>query len=149
MENLLGVLVGALIAAIAGLLGLGISRKNEHDQWTRNQKLEVYSALIKAFDELNHTTLDERGKLKERAFAINEAVARLILLAPRKVFLKVVSAQEAVFAKQVEQEAGNAEQENASVKLAELKAALIKDLHTPDSSLDAVWLKFASRNLSS
>lgn len=146
MENLWGVLLGAVIAAVAGLVGLVISKKNEHEQWTRNQKLEVYANVIKAFDELHYTRSQDADKLLERALKINDAVARVILLAPRGVFAKCAKAQEAAFAKHSDSD--NKSKDLASSRaLAELKTALRTDLHSEGSIAEAGWLKFASRNL--
>ncbi|MDQ0144966.1 hypothetical protein [Pseudarthrobacter niigatensis] len=43
----MGVLIGAVLTAVAGLIGLLISKKTEHQQWLRNQRLEVYSSLLR------------------------------------------------------------------------------------------------------
>lgn len=51
MENLIGVALGAVVAALAGLGGLIISKNNEHDQWRRNERVKVYSDFLAAINE--------------------------------------------------------------------------------------------------
>lgn len=89
MENLLGVLLGAGIAAVAGLFGLLISKQTEHKQWLRNQRLDVYTSLIRQA-HASSNSLDHYRTNKEQLKASLDDItdttnSKLFIVAPNAV----------------------------------------------------------------
>lgn len=87
--NLLGVLLGAVIAAVAGFIGLMLNKKTEHQQWLRNQKVEVYTALLRQA-HASSNSLDNYKMRGEQTAKSLEGItdttnARLLIIAPHSV----------------------------------------------------------------
>lgn len=141
MENLWGVLLGALIAAVAGLVGLGISRKNEHDQWRRNQKLVIYGNLLAALQTMLHeasemhdggvrpTSVTEGSK---SAREVDTQMSRFRLIAPDSLRGAAEHARTKVFQliSHIETDNFDAAGNAAAVALAEFHEAATNDLHS-------------------
>lgn len=105
--GLLGVIVGALIAAVAGLIGLRLSRRTEQEQWLRNQKLVAYSqvheALNKFFYEGTYasvagTTRRTQDELWSMVQDLHSCLTGLFLVAPLPVYEGAIEAQRALLA---------------------------------------------------
>lgn len=89
MDNLWAVLLGAVITAVAGLVGLLISKQTEHKQWLRNQRLDVYTSLIRQA-HASSNSLDHYRTTKERLKASLDDItdttnSKLFIVAPHSV----------------------------------------------------------------
>ncbi|MFS0717126.1 hypothetical protein ABC337_13825 [Arthrobacter sp. 1P04PC] len=141
MDNLVGVLVGAVVTAVAGFIGLMISKQTEHKQWLRNRRLEVYTSLIRqvhaSSNALDHyhatgeqltTTLDDIKDLTN---------SKLFIVAPHSVrsasqqylaVLQIAGTEENV----VDEEKFAHWTRRRSEEYHALEAAIRKDLGTHD-----------------
>jgi hypothetical protein len=94
VHPLFSLLVGALGAAILGLVGAWIQSRREHQKWLRERRYEAYKAFMidmDAFGELAQTTPSlanalsnaKRANLLQRRFA--ESFEAVSLLGPKSV----------------------------------------------------------------
>lgn len=153
MENLWGVLFGALLTAVFGLIGLLISKRNEHQQWLRNQKVEVYTSLLRQA-HASSTSLDHykvTGQQSESSIEgiIDTTNARLLIIAPYSV------RQEATAYLSTLATAGQAEniadddlfrqwQASRSRSYSALETAIRKDLGTHENLRKSLKMYFLS-----
>lgn len=90
MENLVAGLAGAAFTALAGLIGLVWNRRTEHKQWLRNQKVEVYTALLRqahaSSNSLDHYKATGEQKTPDNLDGVADSTnARLMIVAPYSV----------------------------------------------------------------
>lgn len=99
MENLLGVVVGGILAAVAGFIGHRLSKLTEQEQWLRDRKLETYVGLIDALHRIHHDNLSQheakeaKTPLPQQPISVHMEwvrdvhlhLSRLTLLAPLKL----------------------------------------------------------------
>lgn len=90
VDPLLSLLVGALGAALLGLLGAWIQARREHSRWIREQRLNAYLDYIRLVE-----MLPMRMGLKESDIELLEnlrsATAALRLLGPDRVYAAAVT----------------------------------------------------------
>jgi hypothetical protein len=94
VESVLSLLIGALGAAVLGLIGAWIQSLREHRKWLREQRFEAYRAFMKDMDSLGYLatttpTLVNAIGLNKRANALLEGYAdafeAVSLLGPKNV----------------------------------------------------------------
>jgi hypothetical protein len=88
--ELWGILIGGLIAAVAGVIGHTLSRNTEHGQWRRDKKLEAYVRFLEECHTYERDVMDTAVPAAERRRAIlrperEDAYRVLGLLAPLDV----------------------------------------------------------------
>lgn len=85
VDPLVSLLVGALGAALLGLLGAWIQSRREHARWIREQRLAAYLDYIRLIERMPYLT-----KVDEETLAfidsLTASVATLRLVGPRAVF---------------------------------------------------------------
>lgn len=165
-DNILGVIVGALIAAVAGLIGLRLSKRTEQEQWIRNQKILVYTDLARSLDSyiLGGNIADATGiervdikELSDQSTRLHDGLSRLTLIAPFSVIRPASDAQAAILkysglnrAKSTKDELDAAHKAATLAKSAFIAHARI-DLGAHDQEIAQLrqerWVKFTSRNL--
>jgi hypothetical protein len=142
MDNLLGVLLGAGVAALAGLIGLMISKSTEHAQWLRNEKRKEYIAadlLLADFLDSIGRLIDGKPKLNVHSDQPRNAdfAHPINMLAPSSVKTKVVATQDAIRAcidilqgpnAELRKEEAKAAHAAAEMRQAELLRAMRRDL---------------------
>lgn len=167
VDEFTGVVLGALIAAVAGLIGLRLSRRTEQEQWIRNQKILVYSDVARSLDAFildgsfadagrrNHDPKD----LSEMTSSLHDGLSRLTLIAPFSVITPASDAQAAAMkysglnrAKVTRGELDEAHRAATLAKSTFIAHARI-DLGAHDHEFAELrqerWFRFASRNLAS
>ena len=170
MENLLAVFIGAVIAALSGLVGLRLSRQTEYDQWLRNEKLETYTELISAFNTLLYhyaTThaFERQRKPREEVVDLLTGLAHnlneLSLVAPLSILNPAGEAQAAVLnlsnaltlpdGKPTSAEDFGAAFSTATEAIGTFLGHARVDLGASDKEMAAMklqkWVEFSSRNL--
>ncbi|THJ67391.1 hypothetical protein E8P82_04600 [Arthrobacter echini] len=92
--ELRGILLGGLIAGVAGLIGHLLTRNTEHRQWLRGQRQEKYSEFISIYHARSEVLIQyqARGVLPEDFSAKWQSYdgAGLLLVAPEAVALPVL-----------------------------------------------------------
>jgi hypothetical protein len=94
--ELWGVLVGGLIAAVAGLIGLTYNRKTEHRQWLRGQRQEKYTEFLSIYESRRKVLIEwsllGEWSIEDSRRWLEYDAAGLILVAPDAVSVPVVEA---------------------------------------------------------
>jgi hypothetical protein len=90
IDPLLSLLVGALGAALLGLLGAWLQSGREHRAWTAALKWEVYREFLAFMDREAMRITSKRGpatkaEVDEWAVALTEALSPVTILAPKYV----------------------------------------------------------------
>lgn len=90
VDPVLSLLVGALGAAVLGLIGAAIQARREHSKWLREKRYDAHLAFLVLVDR--HTTnakLQEGPKtkaaVKEALEGLNESVSAISLLGPESL----------------------------------------------------------------
>ncbi|TFD04117.1 hypothetical protein [Cryobacterium sp. TMT1-66-1] len=81
--SLLSALIGALVVALAGLLGAFIQGRREHSKWVREQRYTAYTAFAAAVAHLRDA-MEAEQPLPDAA-VIHAAVQALYILGPRSM----------------------------------------------------------------
>ncbi|MFW8744876.1 hypothetical protein [Mesorhizobium japonicum] len=86
VDPLLSLLIGALGAALLGLLGAWIQSRREHQKWVREQRLAAYGEFLRLSSRMEALP---SGPIKNRRSAyfdsLAEAVSSVHLVGPKKV----------------------------------------------------------------
>lgn len=88
IDPLLSLLIGALGAALLGLLGAWIQSFREHARWVREQRLRTYGDFIRAIGRVN-AGADARSS--ETIREISDALGAVRLVGPEKLWLEAAS----------------------------------------------------------
>ena len=86
IDPLLSLLVGALGAALIGLLGAWIQSRREHSRWVREQRLDAYRTLLQLVDRVTVHEVSAPGTLtkedRETIAGLLEGLAAVRLVGP-------------------------------------------------------------------
>lgn len=75
--QLIGVVVGALLAVVGATFGAWMNSRREHDKWLRNERLVAYTAFLAATDRLD-SAIHFNTRLSKQPFT-SEALLRDVL----------------------------------------------------------------------
>lgn len=153
MENLIAGVAGALLTALAGLIGLLWSKRTEQSQWLRNQKIEVYTTLLRQAHASSNSLDYYKATGKQAPHNLEGVVdltnARLMIIAPYMV------RQEAQLYRSTLETAGQAQyiendelfqkwQVSRSRSYNSLETAIRKDLGTHEKVRKSLKMRFWS-----
>ena len=86
VDPLLSLLVGALGAALLGLLGASIQARREHARWVRERRHEAYNAFMRVADRVRHRDQQANAAADASYYArIFEALGSIRLVGPDAV----------------------------------------------------------------
>jgi len=87
IDPLLSLLVGALGAALLGLLGAAIQSRREHARWVREHRLATYERFMQVAYRVPRLDAGagSLGELQSHQKEIKDALASLILVGPDSV----------------------------------------------------------------
>jgi len=86
VDPLLSLLVGALGAALLGLLGATIQGRREHTKWVRERRHDAYNAFMRAADRVRHRDQEVNPAADAAYYArIFEALGSIRLVGPDAV----------------------------------------------------------------
>ncbi|EAR24279.1 hypothetical protein A20C1_00290 [marine actinobacterium PHSC20C1] len=80
---LLTALGGAIVAALAGIVGASIQGRREHSKWVREQRFTAYTAFAAAFAHVRSSTA-ENPQVPDAA-VIHAAIQALAILGPKSM----------------------------------------------------------------
>lgn len=86
IDPLLSLLVGALGAALLGLLGAWIQSRREHVKWVREQRLAAYLDFVRAGEGLSTWVRENTPTATKRYEDLLSAVGAVRLVGPNEMF---------------------------------------------------------------
>jgi len=78
-------LVGALGAALLGLLGATIASRREHAKWVREQRMEAYRGFLRATETVWPSQSSDAGVWREYMDGMGTTLADVRLVGPKAV----------------------------------------------------------------